>query len=60
MGIDAVLSVQRDRCERPVAHYSQKVSPAECNYAISELECLAISLLLYYSTFCCVPDGSSF
>ena len=42
VGIDAVLSVQHDGCERPVAHYSQKLSPAECNYAISELKCLAI------------------
>ena len=38
VGIGAVLSVLRDGCECPVAYCSQKLSPAERNYAISELE----------------------
>ena len=40
--IGAVLSVIRDNEESPVAYYSQQLSPAEKNYTVSELECLAV------------------
>ena len=42
MGIRAVLSVVREDMERPVAYYSKGLSAAEKNYAVSELECLAV------------------
>ena len=35
--IGAVLSMQRDRCEHPVAYNRRKLSPAELKYVISEL-----------------------
>ena len=41
-GIGAVLSVIRDRKERPVCYFSKKLLPAERNYTPSELECLAV------------------
>ena len=41
-GIGAVLSVVRDREERPVDYFSKKLLPAERNYSASELECLAV------------------
>ena len=41
-GIGAVLSVIRDNEESPVAYYSKQLSPAEKNYTVTELECLAV------------------
>ena len=40
--IGAVLSVIRDNEESPVAYYSKQLSPAEKNYTVTELECLAV------------------
>ena len=42
MGIGAVLSVIREDMEKPVAYYSKRLSAAEKNYTVSELECLAV------------------
>ena len=41
-GIGAVLSVQRDRETLPITYYSKKLTQSESNYAIAELECLAL------------------
>ena len=41
-GVGAVLSVIRDNEESPVAYYSKQLSPAEKNYTVTELECLAV------------------
>ena len=41
-GIGAVLSVIGDNEESPVAYYSKQLSPAEKNYTVTELECLAV------------------
>lgn len=41
-GIGAVLSTVRDGEERPIGFYSKQLSPAEQNYAASEIECLAV------------------
>ena len=41
-GIGAVLSTVRDGEERPIGFYSKQLSPAERNYAASEIECLAV------------------
>ena len=41
-GIGAVLSVIRDNEESLVAYYSKQLSPAEKNYTVIELECLAV------------------
>ena len=42
VGISAVLSVVRDGRELQVTYYSCELSQAKQNYAITELECLAI------------------
>ena len=42
VGIGAILSVVRDGHELPLSYYSHKLLLAERNYAIIELECLAI------------------
>jgi len=41
-GIGAVLSVTRSGVDLPVAYFSRKLTSPECNYAITELECLAL------------------
>ena len=41
-GIGAVLSVTRSGAHLPVAYFSRKLTGAEHNYAITELECLAL------------------
>ena len=41
-GIGAVLSVIRDNEESPVAYYFKQLTPAEKNYTVTELECLAV------------------
>ena len=41
-GISGILSVQRVGLELPVGFYSRKLSPAETNYAATELEGLAV------------------
>ena len=41
-GIGAVLSTVRDREERPLGYFSRKLTTAESNYTVSELECLAV------------------
>ena len=41
-GIGAVLSVTRSGVDLPVAYFSRKLTSAERNYAIMELECLAL------------------
>ena len=41
-GISGILSVQREGLELPVGFYSRKLSPAETNYAATELEGLAV------------------
>ena len=50
IGIGTVLSVLRDRCERPVTYYRWKLSLAERNYAISEIEFLAIVAAIQHFT----------
>ena len=42
MNIGAVLSVIREDKERPVAYYSKRLSAAEKNYKVLELEYLAV------------------
>ena len=42
MGLGAVLSVQREGEELPVAFYSRKLQPRERKYSASELEGLAV------------------
>lgn len=42
LGLGGVLSVVRDGTERPVGYFSKKLLPAEKNYTITELECLAV------------------
>ena len=41
-GIGAVLSVVRDGQDQPVAYFSKRLTPAERNYSVTELECLAV------------------
>ena len=41
-GLGAVLSAVRDGVERPLGYFSKRLSPAEKNYADTELECLAV------------------
>ena len=41
-GIGAVLSVSRSGVDLPVAYFSRKLTQPESNYAITELECLAL------------------
>lgn len=41
-GIGAVLSVTRSGVDLPVAYFSRKLTGPEHNYAITELECLAL------------------
>lgn len=41
-GIGAVLSVTRSGLDYPIAYFSRKLSVPERNYAITELECLAL------------------
>ena len=41
-GIGAVLSMVRGGEERPIGFYSKQLSPAEQNYAASEIECLVV------------------
>jgi hypothetical protein len=42
-GISAILSqVDKNGEERPVMYLSRKLTKAECNYTITELECLAV------------------
>ena len=41
-GIGAVLSVTRSGVDVPVAYFSRKLTSPERNYAITELECLAL------------------
>lgn len=41
-GLGAVLSTVRDGVERPLGYFSQRLSPAEKHYAVTELECLAV------------------
>ena len=40
--LGAVLSAVRDGVERPLGYFSKRLSPAEKNYAVTELECLAV------------------
>ena len=42
LGIGAVLSVNRDGKDQPVAYYSRKLTAPERNYSASELEGLAV------------------
>ena len=41
-GIGAVFSVTRSGVDLPVAYFSRKLTSPERNYAITELECLAL------------------
>ena len=41
-GISGILCVQREGLEVPVGFYSRKLSPAETNYAATQLEGLAV------------------
>ena len=58
-----MLTVSRDGSEHPVAYYSRKLSPAEKNYSVTELEALAVvassqhfDVYLYGTTFMVVTD----
>ena len=42
VGIGAVLSITRNGMDLPVAYFSRKLSKHKENYAITELECLAL------------------
>ena len=62
-GVGSVLTVSRDSSEHPVAYYSRKLSPAEKNYSVMELEALAVvasiqhfDVYLYGTTFTVVTD----
>ncbi len=41
-GVGGCLHVVREREELPVGFFSRQLRPAERNYSVSELECLAI------------------
>ena len=47
-GIGTVLSVIRENEESPVAYYSKQLHPAEKNYTVTELECLAVVRAIDY------------
>ena len=62
-GVGSVLTVSRDGSEHPVAYYSRKLSPAEKNYSVTELEALAVvasiqhfDVYLYGTTFMVVTN----
>ena len=42
VGIASVLTVTRNGTEHPVAYYNRKLTPAEQNYTVTELEGLAV------------------
>ncbi len=42
LGVGAVLSVEREGEEFPVAYFSKILTAAERNYSASEMECLAV------------------
>ena len=50
-GIGAVLSVTRSGVDLPVAYFSRKLTGPEQNYAITELECLALVKAIEHFTY---------
>ena len=42
LGIGAVLSVEREGKELPLAYFSKRLTTAESNYSASEMECLEV------------------
>lgn len=59
LAISAILhQIQNDGTERVIAYASRKLQPAERNYGITELECLAVFYGIKY--FRCFLDGTQF
>ena len=62
-GVWSVLTISRDGSEHPMAYYSRKLSPAEKNYSVTELEALAVvvsiqhfNMYLHGTSFMVVTD----
>ena len=62
-GVRSVLTISRDSSVHPMAYYSRKLSPAEKNYSVTELEAHAIvvsiqhfNVYLHGTTFMVVTD----
>lgn len=58
LGVGGVLFQNKDGCEHPIAYYSKKLNPAQRNYSITELECLAAVLCI--REFRCYIEGMRF
>jgi len=63
VGIGSVLTVTRNGSEHPVAYFSRKLTPAEQNYTVTELEGLAVvasiqhfEVYLYGTIFTVITD----
>ena len=66
IGLEAVLAQKEDKKEHVIAYASRTLSPAEKNYGITELECLAVIWgvkyfrhYLYGSRFTIITDHSA-
>lgn len=58
LGVGGVLFQIVDGEERPIAYFSKKLNPAQRNYSVTELECLAAILCI--REFRCFIEGMRF